>query len=77
MINSAKALKLLDIASKGADVGYYEKQAIERSRKDGLSVKEEKHQAQSESASSEGEQSVDFNKLSLAEMEKLLGRSDD
>ncbi len=77
MLNSVKALKLLDIASKGADVSYYEKRASERSKKDGLSARQEKRAAASESANSEGEQSVSFKDLTTAEMAKLLGRSDD
>jgi len=77
MLNSAKGLKFLDMASKGRDVSYYESQAIERSKKDGLSTRDEKRAAQSDSSSSEGEDTTtSFGDLSLEEMRKILGRAD-
>ena len=76
-LNSAKVLKALDLMSRGMDVDYYSKQAVERVQKDGLSVRSEKQRAQSESAVSQGDTSVAFDKLSLDEMRRALGRSDD
>ena len=74
---SVKMLQALDVMSRGFDIEHYSKQAVERSQKEGLSVKNEKRHAQSESASSQGDSSVKFSALSLADMEKALGRSDD
>lgn len=74
---SVKVLQALDMMSRGFDIEHYSKQAVERSQKEGLSVKNEKRHAQSESASSQGDSSVKFSSLSLADMEKALGRSDD
>lgn len=76
-LNSAKVLRALDLMSRGMDVDYYSKQAVERVQKDGLSVRSEKQRAQSESAVSQGDTSVSFEKLSLDEMRRALGRSDD
>jgi len=76
-LNSAKVLRALDLMSRGMDVDYYSKQAVERVQKDGLSVRSEKQRAQSESAVSQGDTSVAFDKLSLDEMRRALGRSDD
>lgn len=76
-LNSAKVLRALDLMSRGADVDYYAKQAVERVQKDGLSVRSEKQRAQSESSFSQGDKSVPFEKLSLDEMRRVLGRSDD
>ncbi|NBU33878.1 hypothetical protein EBZ38_03245 [bacterium] len=76
-LNSAKVLKALDLMSRGMDVDYYSKQAVERAQKGGLSVRSEKQRAQSESAVSQGDTSVPFEKLSLDEMRRALGRSDD
>lgn len=76
-LNSVKVLKALDMMSRGADVDYYAKQAVERVQKEGLSVRSEKQRAQSESAFSQGEKVVAFEKLSLDEMRRALGRSDD
>jgi hypothetical protein len=69
---SVAALKLLDLASKGADVGYYEKTAADKALAEKVSVKEEKRQAYAESSYSEGEDSVNFEELSMEEMRKLL-----
>ncbi len=74
---SVKVLQALDMMSRGFDIEHYSKQAVERSQKEGLSVKNEKRHAQSESASSQGDSSVKFSALSLADMAKALGRSDD
>jgi hypothetical protein len=76
-LTSVKALKALDLMSRGADIEYYTKQAAERAQKDGLSVRSEKQRAQSESASSQGDKQVSFAELSLDDMRKALGRSDD
>lgn len=76
-LNSVKVLRALDLMSRGADVDYYAKQAVERGQKEGLSVRSEKQRAQSESAVSQGDTSVPFDKLSLDEMRRALGRSDD
>ena len=76
-LNSAKVLRALDLMSRGADIDYYSKQAVERVQKDGLSVRSEKQRAQSESSFSQGDKSVPFEKLSLDEMRRVLGRSDD
>lgn len=76
-LNSVKMLRALDLMSRGMDVDYYAKQAVERVQKDGLSVRSEKQRAQSESAVSNGDTSVPFDKLSLDEMRRALGRSDD
>jgi uncharacterized protein (DUF3084 family) len=76
-LNSVKVLKALDMMSRGADVDYYSKQAVERVQKEGLSVRSEKQRAQSESAFSQGEKSVAFESLSLDEMRRALGRSDE
>jgi len=76
-LNSVKMLKALDLMSRGADVDYYSKQAVERVQKDGLSVRSEKQRAQSESAVSNGDTSVAFDKLSLDDMRRALGQADD
>lgn len=76
-LNSKKVLQALDLMSRGKDVDYYARQAAAAAQKNGSSVREEKRRATSESATSEGEQLKDFNKLSSAEMAKMLGRSDD
>ena len=76
-LNSVKVLRALDLMSRGMDVDYYSKQAVERVQKEGLSVRSEKQRAQSESAVSNGDTSVPFEKLSLDEMRRALGRSDD
>lgn len=76
-LTSVKALKALDLMSRGVDIDYYTKQAAERAQKDGLSVRSEKQRAQSESASSQGDKQVSFAELTLDDMRKALGRSDD
>jgi len=73
MLNSVKTLQLLDALSRGMDIPYYERQAVERAKKDGLSSREEKRRAQSESSFSDGDRTVDIDKLSTAEIEKLYG----
>jgi len=69
---SAKALRALDLMSKGADIEYYEQQAVEKARKDGLSVRQEKKQAHSESPSSEGDIKISAEKMSREELRKIL-----
>jgi hypothetical protein len=77
-LNSTKVLKALDLMSRGSDLDFYTKQAVEKVQRDGLAVRDEKRRAQSESSSSDGGgQSVPFEKLSLDEMRKFLGRVDD
>lgn len=77
-LNSVKALKALDLMSRGKDLDFYVKQAASTAQKNGSSVRDEKRRAQSESANSGGEQQqVDFSKLSSKEMAKYLKRSDD
>jgi len=76
-LTSVKALRALDLMSRGMDLDYYTKQAAERAQQGGLSVRSEKQRAQSESAVSKNDASVPFEKLSLDEMRKALGRSDD
>jgi hypothetical protein len=74
---SKELLQLLDLASKGNDLKYYQEAAIERAKKDGLSVRDEKRRAQSESSNSQGDQRVKFSQLSMEEMEEALGYSDE
>lgn len=76
-LNSKKVLQALDLMSRGKDVDFYKREAAASAQKNSSSVREEKRQASSESATSEGEQLKDFNKLSSKDMAKLLGRSDD
>lgn len=75
-LNSVEALRMLDLVSRGKDVDYYAKQAVDKAKKDGLSSREEKMRAQSESSNSEGETKVKFDNLSLSEMEAMLGFAD-
>lgn len=75
-LNSAKVLQALDLMSRGYDLDYYVRQAAERVQKDSLSVRSEKQRAQSESAVSKGNKAVSFQDLSLDEMRRVLGRSD-
>jgi hypothetical protein len=77
MLNSPKVLKALDLMSRGQDVGYYEQEAVKRAQKNSSSAQDEKRRSQSESSNTEGDRSVDFGSLSLAEQRKLLGVSDD
>lgn len=76
-INSTKALKLLHLAARGASVDDYVSEAVTRAKKESQSVREEKRQAFSESTGTKGDDRVDFKDLSVEEMAKLLGRSDD
>jgi len=76
-LNSVKVLKALDLMSRGADLEFYTKSATEKAQRNGSSVREEKRRAQSESATGEGDMRVSFDKLSLEDMAKALGRSDD
>lgn len=66
--NSPRLVKLLDLASKGADLGYYTKQATDQAKKDGLSSREEKRQAYSESSTPESQESFNPWKVSMAEL---------
>lgn len=75
-LDSPEAIQLLDYLSRGADISYYEKEAVERARKSGFSTRDEKLNAQTESPTSGKGGDVDFASLSLAEMEKRLGRSE-
>ena len=77
-LNSVQALQMFDILSKGMDVDYYSKQAVETAQKNGSSALEEKRRAQSETSNSEGDVGgVRFEDLSVDEMEKMLGDSDE
>lgn len=76
-LNSVRVLKALDLMSRGANIDHYMSEAAARAQKDGLSVRSEKQRAQSESSNSQGDKSVKFAELSLEEMRKALGRSDD
>jgi len=76
-VNSVRVLKALDLMSKGLNIDHYTSEAAARAQKDGLSVRSEKQRAQSESASSQGDKQVSFAELSLDDMRKALGRSDD
>lgn len=80
-LNSAEAIRVLDLLSKGADVSYYEKSAVENTKKHRASIVEEKRRAQSESATSEGDSMVDLGSLSneeyLKHVESLYGRKQD
>lgn len=76
-LNSVKALQALDLMSKGLNMEYYTGEAAARAQKEGLSVRSEKQRAQSESSTSQGDKQVSFTDLSLDEMRKALGRSDD
>jgi len=73
---SPEILELLDLASKGADISFYEKEAVERARRNGLSSRDEKLKSRSESSTTSTGKDVDFEKLSLEEMEKILGRAE-
>jgi len=77
MLNSIEAFQVLDLMSKGADLAHYEKKAAERIQKDGLSVRDEKKRAQTESSNSAGDERIDFKELSLDEMEKMLPYKED
>lgn len=73
-LNSVKVLQALDYLSKGMNVDFYEKQAVERAKKGGLSMREEKRKAQSESANSmSGDKSVSVADMTLEQMEKYFG----
>lgn len=76
-LNSLPVLKALDLMSKGMDISYYEQQAIERAKKDGLSRREEKRNAYSESSgspsASHGKRAKD---MSVEELEALLKASE-
>ena len=76
-VNSVRVLKALDLMSKGLNIEHYTSEAAARAQKDGLSVRSEKQRAQSESSSSQGDKLVNFSDLSLDDMRKALGRSDD
>ena len=74
--NSVQVLKALDLMSKGMDIQYYEGQAVERAKKDGLSRVSEKRNAHSESSGQSiqtgGKRPKD---MSLKELEALLESS--
>ena len=76
-LNSVAALKALDLMSKGMDIQYYESQAVERAKRDGLSKREEKRNAHSESSGASSPSSGKRPKdMSVAELEKLLQASE-
>lgn len=76
-LNSIKALKAIDLMSRGSDMSYYEQQAVSKAQKDGLSVLQEKRHAQSESSGPSGKPDRAFATLSTEEMEAYLEQSDD
>jgi hypothetical protein len=76
-LNSKRVLEALDLMSRGRDVDHYVKQAVATSSKNSSSVRQEKLKSQSESGSSDGNQTVDFTKMSSADMAKFLKRSED
>jgi hypothetical protein len=75
--NSIEMIKILDLASRGADIDYYKKTALTEAQKHGASMLEEKRKAQSVSSHSEGDSNVNLNNLSndeyLDAMRKLYG----
>lgn len=77
-LTSVKSLMLLHLAARGSTVDNYVSEAVSKAKKEGISVREEKRGASSESGgTSGGKDSVNFADLSLEEMEKFLGRSDE
>lgn len=75
--NSVKAIRLLHLAARGAELDSFVKEAVDRAKKEGATIRQEKKQAFSEGTSTEsGAGSKKFSELSLDEMEKLLGRAD-
>lgn len=73
LAGSVTALKALDLMSKGMDVEYYERQAVERVKKEGLSKRDEKIASQVETSAPSQAEAKKFEDLSLEEMEKFLG----
>jgi hypothetical protein len=80
-LNSPDMIKMLDLASQGADRNYYEKAALKSAQEQGASVREEKRKASSVSSNSEGDSRINLNDLSndeyLKAMEKLYGFKDE
>ena len=78
-LNSADAIKVLDLMSRGSDIDYYTKAAAADVQKHRASVVDEKRRAQSESSNSEGDAGVDLGKMSneeyLKHMESLYGHA--
>jgi len=75
--NSPKAIKLLHLAARGAEVDSYVSEAVNRAKKEGATIRQEKKQAFSEGTSTESGKTRNFNELSLEEMAKALGRADE
>lgn len=75
--NSAKAIKLLHLAARGAEVDSYVSEAVNRAKKEATTTRQEKKAAFSEGTSTETGTSKRFTDMSLEEMEKALGRADD
>ena len=79
-LNSADAIKVLDLMSRGADLDYYKKAAVEDTKKHRASQVEEKRRAQSESSNSQGDQIVTPKDMSHEEAmkyyEQRFGYSD-
>jgi hypothetical protein len=75
--NSVEMIKILDLASRGSDLDYYKKTALEEAQSHRAAVLEEKRRAQSVSSNSEGDASVDVSKMSnedyLKTMQELYG----
>lgn len=75
-VNSAEMMQLLDLVSKGMDLGYYEKQAAAAAQRNGSAVVDEKRRAQSESgAPSTGSGMVSIDDMSTDELEAYIGVS--
>lgn len=70
--NSAEVIRALDLMSKGYDLEFYKKAAVEDTQKHRASVTEEKRRAQSEPANSEGDAIVDTAKMSNKEYIKFM-----
>lgn len=80
-LNSPEMIKILDLASRGNDIGYYEQSAIKTAQERGASVLEEKRRAGSVSSNSEGDKQGSLSDMSndefLKTMETLYGHKDD
>lgn len=74
--NRPEIVDLMYDLARGRNTEKLISKAIENSKKAGELVRDEKRSAFSESSNSNGSSEKDFAELSLAEMEKRLGRSD-
>lgn len=80
-LNSPEMIKILDLASQGADRSYYEQAALKTAQERGASVLEEKRRASSVSSNSEGDRQINVDRMSHDEymktMEQLYGTKDE